>query len=196
MKKKIDDNLYSRQIFTFGKEIMDKIVEKKILIMGLRGLGIETAKNIILSGPNEVSISDKNICRINDLGSNFYLTEKNVNINTLEESCIDKLKQLNPYVNVNIYKGSSNDDLKKYDIIIITEIKSLEELYDINKLFRENKKYFIYALNFGLTGFLFVDFGDEHDVYDYNGEKKINYNISHIKEGRHFHAILLSLSCQ
>ena len=193
MKKKIDDNLYSRQIFTFGKEIMDKIVEKKILIMGLRGLGIETAKNIILSGPNEVSISDKNICRINDLGSNFYLTEKNVNINTLEESCIDKLKQLNPYVNVNIYKGSSNDDLKKYDIIIITEIKSLEELYDINKLFRENKKYFIYALNFGLTGFLFVDFGDEHDVYDYNGEKKINYNISHIKETKNSYKISLEM---
>ena len=46
--KKIDENLYSRQIFTYGKETMDKIVNLKILIIGLRGLGIETAKNIIL----------------------------------------------------------------------------------------------------------------------------------------------------
>ena len=39
--KKLDENLYSRQIFTYGKETMDKIVNLKILIMGLRGLGIE-----------------------------------------------------------------------------------------------------------------------------------------------------------
>ena len=44
--KKIDENLYSRQIFTYGKETMDKIVNLRILIMGLGGLGIETAKNI------------------------------------------------------------------------------------------------------------------------------------------------------
>lgn len=35
--KKIDENLYSRQIFTYGKETMEEIVKKKILIMGLRG---------------------------------------------------------------------------------------------------------------------------------------------------------------
>ena len=49
MEKKIDENLYSRQIFTYGKETMDKIVNMRILIIGLKGLGIEIAKNIILS---------------------------------------------------------------------------------------------------------------------------------------------------
>lgn len=121
------------------------------------------------------------------------MNKENVNKNTLEESCIDKLKKLNPYVNVNIYNSSSNDDLKKYDIIIITEIKRLEELYDINKFCRENKKYFIYALNLGLTGFLFNDFGDEHYIYDYNGEKKINYNISNIKETKNRYKIFLDM---
>ena len=76
--EKIDENLYSRQIFTYGKETMDKIVNMRILIVGLKGLGIETAKNIILAGPKEVSISDKKICTINDLGSNFYLNENDV----------------------------------------------------------------------------------------------------------------------
>ena len=65
----------------------------EILIIGLRGLGIETAKNIILAGPKEVSISDESICKINDLGANFYLNETHVNKNTLEESCINKLKE-------------------------------------------------------------------------------------------------------
>jgi len=161
---------------------MNKIVNLRVLIIGLRGLGGETAKNIILAGPKEVSISDKNICNINDLGANFYLNDNDINKKTREDSCIDKLKELNPYVNVNIYNGSSNKDMIKYNVIIITEIMKLDELYNIDKLCRENKNYFIYALNFGLTGFLFNDFGSEHAIFDFNGEKKIVYNIRYIEE--------------
>ena len=43
----IDIELYSRQIFTYGKDTMEKIVDLKILIIGLKGLGIEIAKNLI-----------------------------------------------------------------------------------------------------------------------------------------------------
>ena len=132
--EKIDQNLYSRQIFTYGKETMNKIVNLRVLIIGLRVLGGETAKNIILAGPKEVSISDKNICNINDLGANFYLNDNDINKKTREDSCIDKLKELNPYVNVNIYNGSSNKDMIKYNVIIITEIMKLDELYNIDKL--------------------------------------------------------------
>ena len=191
--EKIDQNLYSRQIFTYGKETMDKIVNMRILIIGLKGLGIEAAKNIILAGPKEVSISDKNICVINDLGSNFYLNENDVKKNSLENACIKKLKELNPYVNVNIYNGSSTNDMQKYNVIIITEIMRLEELYDIDNFCRKNKKYFIYALNLGLTGFLFNDFGIEHNIFDANGEKKISYNISFIEEKKNFYRITLNL---
>ena len=82
--KKFDKNLYSRQILTYGIDTMDKIINLKILIIGLRGLGIEIAKNIILTGTKEVSISDKNICQINDLGSNFYINENDINKKTCE----------------------------------------------------------------------------------------------------------------
>ncbi len=48
---KIDTNLYSRQIGTFGLETMGKLVKMKVLIVGMRGLGVEIAKNLILAGP-------------------------------------------------------------------------------------------------------------------------------------------------
>lgn len=48
---KIDTNLYSRQIGTFGIETMGKLIKMKVLIIGCRGLGVETAKNLILAGP-------------------------------------------------------------------------------------------------------------------------------------------------
>jgi len=55
---KIDTNLYSRQIGTFGMETMGKLIKMNVLIVGCRGLGVETAKNLILAGPASVSIYD------------------------------------------------------------------------------------------------------------------------------------------
>ena len=104
---------------------MDKIIKLKILIIGLRGLGIEIAKNITLTGPKKVSISDKNICQINDLGSNFYINENDINKKTRKKSCINKLKSLNPYVIVKIHQDIYNEDIKKYNLIIIIEMVKL-----------------------------------------------------------------------
>ena len=191
--KKLDENLYSRQIFTYGVDMMDKIINLRILIIGLRGLGIETAKNIILAGPKEVSISDKNICRINDLGSNFYINEKDINTRSREESCINKLKKLNPYVLVSIHKGVYKEDIRRFNLIIITEIMKIEELYDINSMCRKYNINFIYSLNLGLTGFLFNDFGDEHYIYDINGEQKLSYSILNIEEKSEYYKIILDL---
>ena len=179
---KIDKNLYSRQIFTYGLDTMKLIVNLKILIVGLRGLGIEIAKNLILAGPKEVSLSDKNKCKINDLGSNFYINEDDINKKTREDSCYEKLKSLNPYVKISKHKGIYSEDIAKFNIIIITEIMKLEELYELNNFCRKNNIYFIYALNLGLTGFLFNDFGENHSVYDLNGEKKYRMIYSTLKK--------------
>jgi ubiquitin-activating enzyme E1 len=75
---KVDTNLYSRQIKTLGIETMRKLQNLKILIIGMRGLGVEITKNIILSGVKEVKILDQNITSINDLGNNFFLSEENI----------------------------------------------------------------------------------------------------------------------
>jgi ubiquitin-activating enzyme E1 len=54
----IDTNLYSRQIGTFGMETMGKLIKMKVLIVGARGLGVEAAKNLILAGPQSVTLYD------------------------------------------------------------------------------------------------------------------------------------------
>ena len=190
---KINTDLYSRQIFTYGMDIMEKIANLKILIVGLRGLGVEIAKNLILAGPKEVSLYDRNICKINDLGSNFYINENDINKKTREEACYKKLCSLNPYVNVEIYEGNIKSNINKYNLIIITEIMKLDELYEINDICRKNKIGFIYALNLGLTGFLFNDFGDNHIINDINGEENLKYNIYHIDKNENIYEIFLDL---
>ncbi len=100
-KEKLVSNLYSRQVGLYGFDIMKKIMKLNVLIYGMRGLGIEIAKNIILAGPNKVTIFDQNIVKISDLTANFYLTKEDVdNKRRRDESVLDKLSLLNPYVRV------------------------------------------------------------------------------------------------
>lgn len=76
--QEIDHNQYSRQIYTFGMETMGKLVKMKVLLIGMRGLGVEIAKNLILAGPAVVDLHDTDLVKIEDLGANFYLREEHV----------------------------------------------------------------------------------------------------------------------
>jgi ubiquitin-activating enzyme E1 len=174
----IDYNLYSRQIGTFGISTMKKLIKLKVLILGLKGLGVEVAKNIILSGPKEVCIFDPKIVKINDLGCNFYLKEEYIGKKRRDESCLNDLKKLNPYTKVTILKLEGNDlfnYFNLFNIIVITEFKLKEELIKINNFCRKNKIGFIYGVNLGLSGFLFNDFSDEHYILDLNGIENKKY---------------------
>ena len=90
LKDKFDSNLYSRQIGVYGAETMKKIIKLNIFIYGMRGLGVEIAKNIILMGPKSITIYDPNIVKINDLGSNFYLTKKDIENNRRSDEAVIK----------------------------------------------------------------------------------------------------------
>jgi ubiquitin-activating enzyme E1 len=77
-EQKIDTNLYSRMIGTFGLETIGKLMKLKVLIIGCRGLGVETAKNLILAGPKSVTLYDPTTVAIGDLSANFFLKQADV----------------------------------------------------------------------------------------------------------------------
>ncbi len=39
---KIDDALYSRQLYVYGHDAQRRLAQTNVLIVGLRGLGVET----------------------------------------------------------------------------------------------------------------------------------------------------------
>ena len=176
-----DTNLYSRQIRTFGIDTMLKLKNLKVLILGMRGLGIEIAKNIILSGVEEVKILDKNETLINDLGNNFFLSEENIG-KPRDISCLSKLKELNPYVNVDIFRDNLDEKINNFDVIVITEIMGTEKLFSINEKCHNKNIIFIYCLNLGLSCFVFCDFGDKHIITDPNGKERQLYFIKNIDQ--------------
>jgi len=70
---------------------MGKLIKMKVLIVGVRGLGVETAKNLILAGPQSVTLYDPNIVSWGDLSSNFYCREADVGTVTRAQASIAKL---------------------------------------------------------------------------------------------------------
>ena len=192
--EEINTNLYSRQIYTYGMDTMKKIINLKIIVFGLRGLGVEICKNLILVGPKELTIYDKTICKISDLGSNFYINESDVNKNPRDFACYKKLSELNPYVKLKICESKNiYDKINEYNFVIITEIMKTKELYNINDICRKNNIGFIYTCNLGLTGFLFNDFGEKHRIYNENGKDNLVYNLSNIIKNDNKYEIYIDL---
>jgi ubiquitin-activating enzyme E1 len=194
---KVDDDLYSRSIFTYGMDTMKKLSSMKILIIGMRGVGIETAKNIILNGPKEVDIFDPNPVRINDLGANFYLSEENVGKQNRDEACLPKLSKLNPYVQVSILKVEPKntmdeylkyfcEKIKKYNVVVFTELHPMYFIVQIDNFCRSNNIKLIYGFCLGLVGYIFADFGQNHIIFDDNGreiKKFLVKSITRDKQG-------------
>ena len=183
---KIDEELYSRQIIFLGIETMEKISQLKILIIGLRGLGVEIAKNIIVSGPNKVTIFDPIKVKIRDLGSNFYLSEKDIG-KRRDESCIKKLQKLNKYVNVNYFKENNieniiNKIVGNYNVVVVSEIISKKNILLLDDILRKNKICFIYTAVCGLASFIFTDFGPDFTIYDEFCYKKRKFFIKNIEK--------------
>ena len=194
IKADFDSNFYSRQIGVYGAETMTKIIKLNIFIYGMRGLGVEIAKNIILSGPRSVTIYDPNITKINDLGSNFFLTKQDIENNRRrDESVFKKLASLNNYVKVtmmednniieHLHKNSQDKD-SKYDVVLISEFMPEDEIININLICRNKNIGFIYTVEFGIYGFCFVDFGDNFYVNDESGNEPLSYCIKSISKAK------------
>lgn len=178
----MDEELYSRQIAAYGLNIMTKLSELKILIIGLGGLGIEIAKNISLAGVKQVTIFDKNIVTLKDLGTNYYLRENDIG-KRRDKSCINKLKELNNYVKYDILENEKlEESIIEYNVVVISEIMKFNKLFLLNDICHKKKIGFIYSLALGLTFFCFVDYG-EHNVHTQDNSDLQKYYIKSIEKG-------------
>jgi ubiquitin-activating enzyme E1 len=186
----VDTNLYSRQIGTFGMETMGKLIKMKVLIIGMRGLGVETAKNLILAGPKRVVLFDDEPTRLNDLGSNFYLEEKHVGKTSRAQASVEKLKELNPYVEVHAMDDFAQVEaqIKAGEFHVVCQTESLlnGKVIDqghLDQVCRDNKVGYIASQTLGPWGFAFLDYGNEHVITDHDGEQTKQFIVTYIERG-------------
>ncbi|CAG9314284.1 unnamed protein product [Blepharisma stoltei] len=177
------DHLYSRSIAAIGMATQKKLFTMRVLISGLRGVGLEIAKNLILAGLNTVTLHDDSVISLYDLGTNFYINESHINQNRAE-SVVSKLQELNPNVSVSIYKGEITQEvISQHSLVILTESDSTT-LRRVNSICRELNPQvgFISVEAWGVTGHIFVDFGDSFEVSDRKWTDLKSYIITNISK--------------
>lgn len=169
---------WSRYIGAMGIEAVKKQAESSVLLVGLKPLGLEIAKNLVLSGLKRLTILEDS-SSINN-SEHFYMA--NLKSDKLKD-CIFKIKELNPYMEID-HTETVPADLEKYAIVVSTAD------YDFSSQLAEQARKvgakFIYAETKGVSGIYFADLGEAHEVNDNNGEEPfegIIKSISNEEEG-------------
>lgn len=171
--REIDESLYSRQLYVLGHEAMKRMGSSNILVVGMRGLGVEIAKNIALAGVRSLTLYDPKPAVISDLSSQFFLHPEDVGKSRAEVTA-PRVSELNPYTPVGVHPSndltSDLSQLNRYQVVVLTDTP-LRDQIKISDYCRENKIYVVIADTFGLFGMIFNDFGDQFTCGDPTGEE-------------------------
>lgn len=156
----VEAELYDRQIRLWGIESQERLRAANILLIGIRGLGSEIAKNILLSGINSLVVLDDGIVTEEEQLKNFLLSKDSIGKKIAEEVLL-KAQALNPLVKISADTSSptSKDGtfFEDFTIIIATGLKT-DFLLKIDKICRSKKIKFIAGDVFGTFGFSVADF--------------------------------------
>lgn len=120
---KIDEALYSRQLYVIGVKEMGRLAKASVLIWGLTGTGVEVAKNVILAGVKRVALYDPEPAALRDLAAQFYLGEADVGKPRAAAS-VDQLRELNEHVAVDVVQERPAADaagLGQYTAVVMVD---------------------------------------------------------------------------
>lgn len=180
----IDESLYSRQLYVLGHEAMKRMGSSNILVVGLKGLGVEIAKNIALAGVKSLTLFDPQPVAIADLSAQFFLHPEDVGKPRAEVTA-PRVAELNAYTPVSVHQSQSLVDdlaqLTKYQVVVLTTL-SLKDQVTISDYCHQNGIYVVVADTFGLFGYIFNDFGKKFTIGDATGENPLSGIISSIDE--------------
>lgn len=101
----IDESLYSRQLYVLGHEAMKRMGASNVLVVGLKGLGVEIAKNIALAGVKSLTLYDTAPVQIADLSAQFFLTPEDVG-KPRDEVTAPRVAELNAYTPVKVHQSA------------------------------------------------------------------------------------------
>ncbi len=169
--------LFSLCSYVLGHEAMRRMQNSNVLIVGMRGLGLEIAKNVILAGVKSVTIWDPLPAQVADCGAQYYLSPEDAGARR-DEVTLPRLAELNTYVPIRILPCEAQRLLEvpdlpallnEFQVIVLTEA-SLEEQLAVNEFTHSTGRAFINADVHGLFASVFCDFGAEFVVSDATGE--------------------------
>ncbi|MDC3125301.1 HesA/MoeB/ThiF family protein [Candidatus Pelagibacter sp.] len=164
MSKKLnkrDIEKFSRQIIlkNIGAAGQKKILESKVLIIGMGGLGCPAAEFLTRSGIGTLGIVDHDKISLSNIHRQTLYSEKDLN-KLKVKIAKKKLNEINPKTKINIFnyklnKTKLNKIIKKYDYVI-DGTDNFESKFIINDLSLKNKKFLITGAISKFDGHIFT----------------------------------------
>ncbi|KFH44931.1 DNA damage tolerance protein-like protein [Hapsidospora chrysogenum ATCC 11550] len=162
-----DIALYDRQIRLWGVAAQAKIQSANILLITIKALANEIAKNLVLAGVGSLTILDGAVVTEADLGAQFFLADGGDSLigQNRAHAAAPAIQKLNPRVRVHVdaegVKSKGPSYFAGFDVVIATDLDP-DSFNLINTATRLNYKSFYAASTHGMYGFIFSDL-IEHD---------------------------------
>lgn len=154
-----DIALYDRQIRLWGIKAQEQMRAANVLLIGMKALGNEIAKNLVLAGIGSLTILDHLPVTEDDLCSQFLITEADIGKNRAE-AALPQAQKLNPRVQLFVDTAPVLSKLPEYfssfDITIVTG-QHIDVASSINASCRLYGRKFYSADTHGMYGYIFAD---------------------------------------
>ncbi|XP_033928066.1 SUMO-activating enzyme subunit 1 [Melopsittacus undulatus] len=157
---------YDRQIRLWGLEAQKRLRASRVLLVGMKGLGAEVAKNLILAGVKGLTMLDHQQVSQEDTRAQFLIPVGSLGRNRAEAS-LERAQNLNPMVDVKADAGNVDakpeEFFRQFDAVCLT-CCSRDVMVRINHICHKNSIKFFAGDVFGYHGYMFADLGDHEFV--------------------------------
>ncbi|OWK16360.1 SAE1 [Cervus elaphus hippelaphus] len=138
----------------------------RVLLVGMKGLGAEIAKNLILAGVKGLTMLDHEQVSPEDPGAQFLIRTGSVGRNRAEAS-LERAQNLNPMVDVKV--DTENIEKKpesfftQFDAVCLT-CCSRDVIVKVDQICHKNSIKFFTGDVFGYHGYTFANLGEHEFV--------------------------------
>ncbi|KAM8954090.1 SUMO-activating enzyme subunit 1 [Pelodytes ibericus] len=157
---------YDRQIRLWGLEAQKRLRTSRVLLVGMRGLGAEVAKNLILAGVKGLTLLDHEQVSQEDSRAQFLIPSGSLGRNRAAAS-LERAQNLNPMVDVKVdtedLEGKPADFFTQFDAVCLT-CCSRDLLVKVNQICHKHNIKFFSGDVFGYHGYMFADLGEHEFV--------------------------------
>ena len=114
---------FSRSYRVFGEDNMERIINSRVIVFGLGGVGGAAAEALARAGVGTLGIVDKDTVDITNLNRQIIATDKTVGMNKTD-ALAERLVTINPDLKINKYnlfylpETALEIDLSEYDFVV------------------------------------------------------------------------------
>lgn len=150
----LDKGIFQRTELLLGKEMMDEIARKKVIIFGIGGVGSWCAESLVRTGIRHLTLVDSDRVCITNINRQIHATTETVG-EVKTDALKKRLLEINPSAEIQtfqkIYEPETSDsfDLDSYDYII-DAIDSLTNKIDLIRKATRTRAVFVSSMGASL----------------------------------------------